>query len=311
MARPLRIEYPDAWYHVMNRGANHNFIFYNDKHKELFLSLLNEIVNMYSVEIHSYCLMGNHYHLLIRTPFPNLSKAMRHLNGLYTQKFNQLEGRDGALFRGRYKAILIQNELYLLQVSRYGHLNPVKAKICDLPEQYVWSSYQKYIGKSEISFVQTSFILKEIGGIENYIDFMQEQFDTELHEFYNQSPIPTVLGNYEFKNAILKNLPFKKMESSLADVKRVTFLPEICTISKIVINFYGTTIENIIEKKSIYRFTIIYLAKTLGQHSYPKIAKYFNTTPDAIRGIVRRYKNFFEIHKDINAIINILATSQT
>ena len=128
MSRPLRIQYEGAWYHVMNRGSNRQLIFTRDEHRLIFLQLLEEIVVKYKLEIHAFCLMGNHYHLLVNTPFANLSRVMRHLNGVYTQKFNLLEQRDGPLFRGRYKAILVENEDYLLQVSRYIHLNPVSVR---------------------------------------------------------------------------------------------------------------------------------------------------------------------------------------
>ena len=129
MARPLRIEYPGAWYHVMNRGVDRQPIFLHDAHRESFLSLLSDISRSYQVEIHAYCLMNNHYHLLVRTPLGNISRAMRHLNGVYTQRFNSMEKRDGSLFRGRFKAILVEADEYLLRLSRYIHLNPVAAKL--------------------------------------------------------------------------------------------------------------------------------------------------------------------------------------
>ena len=98
-------------------------------HRIVFLNLLSEIHRRYRVEIHCYCLMDNHYHLLIRTPLANLSRAMRHLDGIYTQRFNRQTRTDGPLFRGRYKSILVECDNYLLQLSRYIHLNPVQAKI--------------------------------------------------------------------------------------------------------------------------------------------------------------------------------------
>src|SRR5438105_9383616 len=107
MARPLRIEYENAWYHVMNRGARSQSIFKNDSHRELFLALLQEIQQRFEVELHAYCLMSNHYHLLIRTPRANLGRAMRHLDGVYTQLYNKSLFIDGPLFRGRYKSCLI------------------------------------------------------------------------------------------------------------------------------------------------------------------------------------------------------------
>jgi len=145
MSRPLRIEYKGAWYHVMNRGLARQPIFYNDTSRKLFLELLNEIHHRYSVEIHAYCLMGNHYHLFVRTPLGNLSRAMRHLNGVSTQRFNKLQMRDGPLFRGRYKSILVEADTYFLRLSRYIHLNPVVGNIVDTAEAYPWSSYSAYV----------------------------------------------------------------------------------------------------------------------------------------------------------------------
>ena len=141
MARPLRLEYPGAWYHVMNRGLARQPIFRTDAHRQHFLDLLLEIHNRYQVEIHAYCLMGNHYHLFIRTPLANLSRAMRHLNGIYTQRYNQGMHRDGPIFRGRYKSILVEADTYLLRLSRYIHLNPVAAKLVRKAETYPWSSF--------------------------------------------------------------------------------------------------------------------------------------------------------------------------
>ena len=107
MSRPLRIEYANAFYHVMNRGAGRRAIFNTEDEQELFLSLLSEAHSQYNIEVHSYCLMTNHYHLLIKPPMANLSRAMRHINGIYTQRYNRLNGTDGPLFRGCYKAILV------------------------------------------------------------------------------------------------------------------------------------------------------------------------------------------------------------
>ena len=112
MARPLRIEFEGAWYHVMNRGAGRHWIFKSDGHKQYFLSLLETVTQRFNVEVHAYCLMDNHYHLMIHTPEGNLQRVMRHINGVYTQYFNRSESRDGPLFRGRYKSILVDAKAY-------------------------------------------------------------------------------------------------------------------------------------------------------------------------------------------------------
>jgi len=119
MTRPLRIEYPGAYYHVMNRGLSHVEVFVEDRDREQFFILIGELTRLWGVRVYAYCLMDTHYHLLLQTPKGELSRAMRHLDGIYTLRFNRSRGRDGPLFRGRYKAILIDAEEYFLAVARY------------------------------------------------------------------------------------------------------------------------------------------------------------------------------------------------
>ena len=139
MARPLRIVFEGAWYHVMNRGAGRRAIFPTDEHRETFLALLGEMAGTFGVEVHAYCLMSTHYHLLLHTRRGNLSDALRHLNGIYTQRHNRQRRTDGPLFRGRFKAILVDADSYLAQLSRYIHLNPVPAKIPEHALDTPWS----------------------------------------------------------------------------------------------------------------------------------------------------------------------------
>ena len=149
MARPLRIEYDGAVYHVTSRGNARKPIFIDNKDREFFLGTLAQVNKRYHWICHAYCLMNNHYHLVIETPDGNLSKGMRQLNGVYTQAFNRRHNRVGHIFQGRYKAILIQKERHLLEVSRYVVLNPVRAKAVERPEQWKWSSYRGTAGKEE------------------------------------------------------------------------------------------------------------------------------------------------------------------
>ena len=146
MARDLRIQFEGAWYHVMNRGINRQHIFFNDSHRVYFLNLLGEVVKIYGVEIHAYCLMSNHYHLIIHCPRGNISAAMRHLNSRYAQKVNISMRRDGPLFKGRFKSVLVGADDYLLQLTKYIHRNPIEAKIISNAGDYNWSSYTAYIG---------------------------------------------------------------------------------------------------------------------------------------------------------------------
>ncbi|MBW2106879.1 MAG: transposase, partial [Deltaproteobacteria bacterium] len=145
MARPLRIEYPDAWYHVMNRGRRGEDIFSDDQDYSIFTELLRETSEIWNVRIAAYCLMPNHYHMLVQTPAANISRSMRHLNGVYTQRYNRRHRCDGQLFRGRYKSILIGTESYLLQVVRYIHRNPLRAGLVKSLDVYKWSSHKGYL----------------------------------------------------------------------------------------------------------------------------------------------------------------------
>lgn len=146
MARPLRIEYPGAVYHVTSRGSARRRVFPDDEDRKAFLSVLAWVVERFGWRCHAYCLMANHFHLLLETPQPNLSRGMRQLNGVYTQQFNRRHKKVGHLFQGRFKAILVERDSYLLELARYIVLNPVRAKACRRPEDYRWSSYRATLG---------------------------------------------------------------------------------------------------------------------------------------------------------------------
>ena len=164
MGRPLRIEYPGAHYHVTSRGNERKDVFKSQKDREQFLLYLESAVNRYEAVIHGYCLMSNHYHLLLETPSGNLSKIMQHINGAYTNYFNVKRKRSGHLFQGRYKAIVIEADEYAQELSRYIHLNPVRADIVGKPEEYRWSSYLEYIGeRKHPEWLEISFILDYFG----------------------------------------------------------------------------------------------------------------------------------------------------
>ncbi len=148
MARPLRVEYPGAIYHVTSRGNRREAIYLNDGDRALFLDCLRLTLKRHGWRCHGYCLMGNHYHLLIETPDANLARGMQLLNGAYTQKFNRAHGSTGHLFEGRYKAILVERDAYLLELARSVVLNPVRAGLVPAAGDWPWSSYGATAGES-------------------------------------------------------------------------------------------------------------------------------------------------------------------
>ena len=147
MARPLRIEYAGAVYHITSRGNEKKAVFKDDQDRINFLNTLQHVNKRYNWLCHAYCMMDNHYHLLIETPDGNLALGMRQLNGVYTQLFNKRHQRTGHLFQGRYKSILIQKDSHLLEVCRYVVLNPVRARMVERPEAWKWSSYPATAGR--------------------------------------------------------------------------------------------------------------------------------------------------------------------
>ena len=162
MARPLRIEYTDAVYHITSRGNARQKIFRDDYDKEKFLEVLETVIKRYHWRCHAYCLMDNHYHLLIETPEANLSRGMRQINGVYTQAYNRKHRRPGHVFQGRYKAIVVEKESYLFELCRYVVLNPVRAKMIKRPQDWQWSSYRATAGlKSPPPYLTVDWILRQ------------------------------------------------------------------------------------------------------------------------------------------------------
>src|SRR3990172_2353035 len=147
MARQLRIEFNGAFYHITSRGNLRDDVFFEDRDREKFLEILSKTKERYSYLLHAYALMGNHYHLLIETPKANISQIMQNINTSYTVYVNRKYQRSGHLFQGRFKGIIVDKDEYLVTLSRYIHLNPVRAGIVEKPDDYRWTSYAVCIGK--------------------------------------------------------------------------------------------------------------------------------------------------------------------
>jgi REP element-mobilizing transposase RayT len=190
MARPLRIEFPNALYHVTSRGNRRENIFLSDNDRHVFLQLLLQVCIRFNWVCHSYCLMSNHYHLLVETPEANLALGMRQLNGVYTQRHNKIHHRVGHVFQGRYTAILVQKDAYLLELSRYIVLNPVRASMVRTAKDWPWSSYSATAGLVtvpdwlQIDWLLACFAKRKSRAMESYRRFVSEGKD-----------LPSPLGN--------------------------------------------------------------------------------------------------------------------
>jgi putative transposase len=197
MPQPSRIKYPGAWYHIFNRSSGKKNIFNHPGFFELFLDILSLTIEKYKIEIHTYCIMPNHYHLLAYTPLGNISIAMQYLLSNFTKKLNYFNNSDGAIFRSRYKSLLIENPSYLLQVSRYIHNNPAQAGLVKLPCQYKWSSYPSYLNKNPSpKWLHKNTILSFFNQ-NNALDQLQEYVncgtDQKTIKFYSKKRYPPTL----------------------------------------------------------------------------------------------------------------------
>ena len=206
MARALRVEYPGAFYHVINRGNAGDDIFKSLRDREKFLEYLQSSVERYGLKIHTYCLMSNHYHLLVETPEANLSRAIKWVNVSYAGYFNRKRQRRGHLFQGRYKAILVDADEYLKQLSRYIHLNPIRAKMVPELGSYPFSSYPAFIGQVkaptwlEINWLLSLFGQSRRSAAKKHRDFVEKIDIANLENPAKDITGGFILGGVEFVN---------------------------------------------------------------------------------------------------------------
>mgnify|MGYP005848743981 CR=1 FL=1 len=205
MARPLRIEFEGAVYHVTSRGNARSAIYLSDDDRGMFLDVLAHVVDRFGWVCHAYCLMSNHYHLMIETPQANLSRGMRQLNGIYTQRFNREQDRAGHLFQGRFKSIVVDKDAYLLELSRYIVRNPVAAGMVSDVADWPWSSYRATAGEvKEPPFLHVDWLLSQFGASKAraraaYGSFVHQ--DTG-HGLWDQLNGPDVLGDDDFRGRL-------------------------------------------------------------------------------------------------------------
>ncbi len=234
MARPLRIEYPGALYHITTRGNARRAIFRDDSDRRLFLDTLRRVCDRYHWLCHAYCLMDNHYHLVVETPDGNLAIGMRQLNGIYTQAYNRRHRRSGHVFQGRYKAILVEKESHLLEVCRYVVLNPVRAKAAAHPGAWKWSSYGGTAGTREAHAALTAdWILSQFGsrrgvGRKRYREFVRDGIGGG--RIHDQVIGQSLLGTEEFVERLLGRVRGRERIKEIPKGQRYLGRPDLARL---------------------------------------------------------------------------------
>ena len=309
MARPLRIEYPGAFYHITSRGNERKNIYINKGDRDRFLSYLKSAHLRYSAVIHAFCLMNNHYHLFLETPKGNLTQIMHHINGAYTNYFNIMHKRRGHLFQGRYKAILVEADSYAGELSRYIHLNPVRAEMVDMPEKFNWSSYQYYIGKRKrpkwltVDFILCYFDKDNLQSRKRYQDFVNARINIKSDSPLEKTIASTILGSDNFIELIVdKYIDRKKGDRSVPAIKELIDNPDIAeTHSKVEMLCNNDT--------SLSKKITIYLFHKYSEMRLKEIGTYFGIGDSAVSESSKQFNVILRKNKKLRRKVELMRES--
>lgn len=277
MARPLRFELSGGVYHVTSRGDGREDIYLSEADREIWLEVFGEVCERFNWVCHAWCQMTNHYHILIETPEANLVKGMRHLNGVYTQRFNRAHSRVGHVFQGRYKAILVDRDNYLLELARYVVLNPLRANMIKRLESWPWSSYLATCGQTNAPvWLQTDWILGQFGqrrssAVEKYVKFVHE--GARLPSIWAQLQGQIYLGSESFMHKMQALIEQKPTLDEIPRAQRRAITQPLAEFE-----------QNFDRNEGMAR---AYLS---GQHTMTKIARHFGVHYSTVSRAVRSHE---------------------
>ncbi|VAX27568.1 hypothetical protein MNBD_NITROSPIRAE02-242 [hydrothermal vent metagenome] len=296
MARPLRLSFENAVYHITARGNRKENIFYGDDDRRIFLDKTGEVCDKYSFVCYAYCLMDNHYHLFIKTPLANISEGMHYLNASYTNWFKAKHKVVGVVFQGRYKSIVVEEDSYAVQLSAYIHTNPVRAGMVNNPGEYRWSSYPEYIGKRRpVARLDTEFILKQFDKDPRRAQKKYENY--VLKNLYMENPLKDsykgiALGKGRFIETVKEKIQSVGRKREIAETREAeAYTPE--EIIQHVMEELSISREEIFSKKrgNMYRQMALYLLKRYTSLSLKEIGEMFRMDYAAISVACKRYED--------------------
>jgi len=323
MSRPLRIEYPGAWYHVMNRGRRREDVFHIREDYDAFLKIVKETVDVWNLKVSAYSLLPNHYHLLVQTPEGNISRCMRHINGVYTQRFNRSHATDGQLFRGRYKAVLVEGDSHLLEVMRYIHRNPLRAGLVERLDDYHWSSHPGYLSLAKRwNWLHRDFLLEMLSTDKRrrnsqYLDFVAQGEPEEITAFYAMKKLPSLLGGDKFCEWIKEKYYHLGQQQEVPEAQILALTPQ--EIIEQVCNYFKLDEVTLMKSRrgveNVPRDMAIYLSRRFCRKNLAEIGECFglsnySTVSSAIERIKARKDNDCDLRQQLEEITAQIVKSQ-
>jgi REP element-mobilizing transposase RayT len=313
MARKPRIYFAGAFYHVMIRGNHGEDIFFEDTDRKKFLSLLGECIIRFNCRVHAFCLMTNHVHLAIQVGETPLSKIIQNISFRYTQTMNKKRNKIGHLFQGRYKAILVDADNYLLQLVQYIHLNPVRAKIVKDPEKYLWSSHKAYLKLAHYEWLTTNYILGYFSDTEARALSFYKKFITCTSN--NNSEINFDISNQKSFPAICDDAFMRKVET----IKKKSVDKSMLLLEQIIqpiCSFYQTEEVQLhtasrARNYAKIRAVIAWAAVEFKICTITKVASYFNREVSSLSRILNQIALSSNYHSELAKIREVINNANT
>jgi putative transposase len=304
MARQLRIEFPGAFYHITSRGIQKQPIFRDDQDRHTLLDYFNQASRKFGSVFHTFCLMGNHFHLFLETPGGDLSRTMHFINTAYCLYYNARHSRVGHVLQGRFKAILVEADSYALAISRYIHLNPVRAALVSDPEEYPWSSLLEFVGsKPHLSWVRTDFVLSLFSDQKSiarpaYRAFVREGVLKMPKNPLKKAEKTLILGSDLFNKQVKKLIPFGKLpDREVPAIRNLANRPTLEQIRMAVENALG-------DNNRFTRDAAIFLTHAKSDFSLKEIAAFYSLSFSGIGSIVRKTKKRLEWNQVVKGILD-------
>ncbi len=299
----------------MNRGRRGEEIFSDQTDYETFLAVLKEAGALFGVRVAAYCLMPNHYHLLVQTPAGNISRVMRQVNGIYTQRYNRRKGYDGQLFRGRYKSILVEEDNYLLEMLRYIHRNPVRAGIAESVTDYPWSSHHGYVSKAKKwGWLYKEKLLGMFSGVpakaeRAYVSFVQLSDSEEMTAFFNKKNPVSVLGSGEFLEWIKGEYYLEKRHEEVPAAKALA--PSIAEIKQAVCRDFGVDEQSLLSARrgqvNTPRNVAVYLSRKLAALRHAEIGAAFGIKKNSsVSSVILRTERLLDEDRKLGRVVGVL-----